>query len=275
MHKLGVIKKEEMKMKEFDFNGKWEFDLELNALSDCFKFEWIEKPERRREKIRIRIIDAKNENSIPEIEQINSINFILNNSELIIDSVYECLSDIIIPKFEKIVENDVFFLTGLSTKKDLSKFLGIGEISIFYLAKGDYAYTNFYFNSFRYDLEHGINLIFHKTRFIGFHEDFKEAYEDIGIKYEDVLKELSLSHQSKIENREFLFYKSDVKPLKPWQISENRFYLSRLLHTNQPDKFIAFMQKNKDEVEFDMETLKNLSVRYGFDDVLEYLEKIK
>jgi len=264
-------------MERFDFKGDWEFDLTLNQLSDAFSFTWIGEPNKRRETIKVQIIDVKDENPNPAVAQINAINFIINHQDLILASLFESLKKTIIPTYQTAIGHDEDIFVQLDSLQDLNQFLGLNKICIFNKWKEDHAYALFYFNAFRCNLEHGLNMIFHKERFIGVHEDFKEAYEDLGLQYKEVLKEMSLEHQHKLENKSFKFYKSKSEhlPLKPWQQLENKFYLSRLLHTQQPDKLITFMEEHKGQLDYNWNTIHNLAKQYKFQEVINYLEKIK
>ena len=75
------------------------------------------------------------------------------------------------------------------------------------------------FSSSRLDPEHGVDLIFHKDRFIGTNEDFKEAYDDMGLDYKQILMEISIKGQKQFENKDYKFHEStsDRYFIKPWQ----------------------------------------------------------
>src|ERR1043165_7301202 len=137
-------------MSTFKFKGDWKFDLELNQISDSFTFDRVGKPNRRRDKIAIQIIDVRDENPLPESPQINAINFIIDNQGLLINSIFKHLSNFIIPKYQDRIDDDPDTSIKLTTIDDLKNHLGINRIYIFNKWKDAFAYVLFDFNSFRY-----------------------------------------------------------------------------------------------------------------------------
>lgn len=260
-------------MVEYSFTGEWEFKIPLESFSGIFTFDWIGSPYQKREQIDIKILDVHNETPVPESEQLNAINFLIFNQEKIIQEILRALTYKIIPYFKSTLgENSDIFIP-VNREADLSNILGINSVTIFNRFKKDCAYIMLYFNSFRYDSEHGLNLVFHKDRFIGTHEDFKEAYEDMGLDYKEILKEMSLKNQTQYENKDYRFHesKSDKYSIKPWQQQENRIYPFRLLQTDQQDKFIDFMENKGLHLNYDISSLMKIAENSGFEKVLEFL----
>jgi hypothetical protein len=262
-------------MNTYNFTGEWDFQLDLARFSETFTFDYIGYAAQKSSTINVKIIDVRNDNYLPEIEQINAINFIIQNQENLIKVIFKTLSNELIPSYKEVIGENKDIFIPLKEITDLKNFLGIASISIFNRFKDDYAYILMNFNSFRCDPEHGINLVFHKDRFIGTHEDFKEAYEDLGLNYEDVLLEMSLENQKKFENKDYNFYDHGFNEysLKPWKKKENRIYPYRLLQTDQPDKFIDFMAKKGNNLGYDLSSLLKIAEDKGFNEVAEYLKK--
>lgn len=260
-------------MNEYSFTGDWEFKMRLEELSDLFTFDLIDSPKRKREQVDIKILDVKDDNPVPESQQIETINYLINNQEKIVNGIFITLQEKIIPHYKSVHGDDSDIFTPINSKNDLSNYLGISSITIFNRFKNDIAYVMLYFNSFRCDLEHGLNLIFHRDRFIGTHEDFKEAYEDIGLDYKDILREISIKNQKQFENKDYVFHEStsDRYSLKPWQQEANRIYPFRLLQTNQQDNFIEFMESKGLELNYDLSSLNKIAENGGLEKVIDYL----
>jgi hypothetical protein len=260
-------------MVKYSFTGDWEFKMPLESFSEVFTFDWIDSTYRKRELIDIKILDVHNENPVPEPEQLNAINYLIFNQEKVIQEIFRALTFKIIPYFKSILGEDSDIFIPLNKETDMANILGIGSVLIFNRFKNDCTYVMLYFNSFRYDKEHGLNLVFYKDRFIGTHEDFKEAYEDMGLDYKEILREMSLKNQRQHENKDYRFHetKSNQYSIKPWQQHENRIYPFRLLQTDQQDKFIDFMESKGLQLNYDKSSLMEIAENRGFEKALEFL----
>ncbi|MBJ2176278.1 hypothetical protein JBL43_18650 [Aureibaculum sp. A20] len=261
-------------MNTYRFNGDWKFKLELEEFSEIFTFDSIDALKWKRDQIDIKILDVHNENPCPESEQINAINYVIINQEKIVEEVFKIVRDQLIPYYKSILGDDSETFIPIKSKEDLSNYLGISSINIFNHFKNDIAYVMLYFNSFRCDSEHGINLIFHKDRFIGTHEDFKEAYEDIGLDYKETLREISNKNQKQFENKDYKFHEStsDRYSLKPWQQQENSIYPFRLLQTDQQDKFVAFMENKGFHLNYGITSLMRIAENNGHEKAIAILK---
>lgn len=261
-------------MNEYSFNGDWEFKLRLDEFSDIFTFDLIDSDKWKREQIDIKILDVQNDNPVPEFQQIETINYLINNQEKIVEGIFKTLQGKIIPHYKSVLGDSSDVFIPIKHMTDLSNYLGISSITIFNRFKNEIAYVMLYFNSFRCDSEHGLNLIFHRDRFIGTHEDFKEAYEDIGLDYKEILREMSIKNQEQFENKDYKFHEptSDRYSLKPWQLQENRVYPFRLLQTNQQEKFIEFMASNGLDMNYDLSSLNKIAENGGLEKAIDYLK---
>lgn len=260
-------------MNEYSFTGDWDFKMRLEKLSDIFTFDLIDSPKRKREQIDIKILDVQNDNSVPESQQIETINYLINNQEKLVEGIFKTLQEKIIPHYKSVHGDDSDIFIPIENKNDMSNYLGISSITIFNRFKNEIAYVMFYFNSFRCNSEHGLNIVFHRDRFIGTHEDFKEAYEDIGLNYKEILREISIKNQKQFENKDYKFHEStsDRYSLKPWKQQENRIYPFRLLQTNQQEKFIEFMESKGLDLNYDLSSLNKIAENGGLEKVIGYL----
>ncbi|MEH0154766.1 hypothetical protein V6R21_11545 [Limibacter armeniacum] len=250
-------------MEKFTFVGDWEFKLKLDLLSS--------------DQIDCRINDVKDENPNPEIEQINSVNYLISNQGEILTGICQALKEKFIPTFNSLVDDDQEQIPTNQNDKELyDKELYPGRIIISNIYKDNYAYVLLSFGSTQIDPEHGISFIFHKNRYVGSDDDFKEAHEELGFNYKKILQDISAKNQAQFDNKDYNFHepKSESVTLKPWQIQENRIYPYRLLQTNQPEKFIDFMENKGIHLELDISSLKNVAENQGLKKVSDFLENM-
>ena len=124
-------------MKEFKFKGDWEFKLNLNEFFNS-NYRWSKKMDPQNAKPNVKIVDLKSYDPDPLKEQINTINFIINNESRVLESICKELVPINNDYGERSGEYDWF--PERLTPENLGEVLLIQEISILKEHKDDQAY---------------------------------------------------------------------------------------------------------------------------------------
>ena len=145
---------------KYTFDGQWVFKIELEGFNQL-------KYENSTKTTEIVIRDFIDDEIEPYQEQINTINFIIENQESIIDKLLnriwenwkEIHLDYSIDDYNEFPE--------ITSKNDLKKIIGITTIYIHPLYKNRYSYYGLEGNCM-WDEEHGLGFINHKERIIEF-----------------------------------------------------------------------------------------------------------
>jgi hypothetical protein len=238
-----------MKKTSFEFNGDWEFELELGKFKIFNNSEYTRgntKPGRGL--FNIQIFDERNSNPDPEEYQINTINYLLDsdNQTKILGSLLKYSRDIIYPHYKTFMWESEYpdCYPDISKVEDLSKLYGINQIIVKTIGHENFAYYIFNCSSCL-DYEHGITVTLFKDTVIDHGEDWddKKVCEHKGIKYE-------LYHEKAIKDynqRELIITKPNPKygKLKPWQKTQNDFYPFGLFHANKDQDLIEFIDSGK------------------------------
>jgi len=183
-------------MKDFNFQ-EWECSIEVNKLSHL-RFSDSEYSEAKRKNVDNGLIDLiilkEDENCLkPKEEQVNCINWIVNNQDKILNLLYSALREIIYPYYANLWNEDVRnegTFPGLNSVKDLERVLGMNVIEILVDHKENISYCRFYFN-FCVDREHGLVITLHRDRLIDFcangDVNHRKIIEDLGLNYSEWL----------------------------------------------------------------------------------------
>lgn len=227
----------------FQFTGDWEFTYYLKAFEgfqNRIEFYHSKQSEIKDKNVVILINEVENNDPDPTSEQINSINYLIENQFVISNLLLEGLK-LNYPKLqERYNEVDDEF-PNLSSFENFKKRFRILNIHILIPSKNNFSYMGFEFDC-PWDGEHGLGFLLNKDEIIKIGSgdtafDSYEAMRDSGI-LEKYLEEL----QSKKQNfvlKEPNYYKPHPKynKLKPYQIRENECYESRLIGWGFTNKF--------------------------------------
>jgi len=244
-------------MGKFTFNGEWKLDLNLIEISKLnsdrfYKYEIRQSHKEKllNEKVPVTIYDEHTENPDPIPEQISAIDWIVDNQNEILKTVFNDLINIVWPHYIKIWKNDSeneYSYPKISNYQELDKALGIDSIGIHCDKADGISYYSMFF-SFCTDEEHGLALIYHKNRLIDFggigDVDNKKILEDQGISFDDWF-----DIRMKLKEKKILkLYTPHPKygKLKPWQESDNKYFPFGLLHANRIEDLISYLKSNND-----------------------------
>jgi len=270
-------------MGKFTFKGEWKFDLYLDEISKLnsdrfYKYE-IRQPHKEKllkGMVPLTIYDEHTESPDPTSEQISAINWISDNQNEILKTIYNDLKNIVWPHYIKKWEddsNDEHSYPKISNYQELDKALGIDSIDIHVDNTEGVSYYSLYF-SFCTDEEHGLTLIYHKNRLIDFggigDVDNKKLLQDQGISFDDWFNE----QIKKKENKILKLHKPNLKygKLKPWQKSENDYYPFGLLHADRNEDLILFLKSNMDLAKQIINRLIEVAEHKKKDDLLDELK---
>jgi hypothetical protein len=145
---------------EYKFDGNWSFQIELDSFNQL-EYENTSKS------IEIIIRDFLDEEFEPSSEQVNTINFLIDNHETIV----ECLLEKVWSNWKEICNDyslkDNTEFPKIESKNDLKKVICIKTIYIQPLHKNGFSYYGLEGNCM-WDEEHGLGFINHKDRIIEF-----------------------------------------------------------------------------------------------------------
>ena len=206
-------------MKEFTFNGDWEFKLNLNEFFNS-NLRWRENMDPQNAKPNVKIVDLKSYDPDPLKEQINTINFIINNELRVLEAICKALVPINNDYGEKCGQYDWF--PERLTAENLGEVLLIQEISILKEHKDDQAYYELSCG-YKGDEEHGLIIVMHGVQLFDYSAigemDYINLYKDLGERAKIFIE------INKIENEFQAHQMQKVLPkygkYKPWQKEYN------------------------------------------------------
>lgn len=116
----------------------------------------------------------------PSLEQLNALKYIVEHQQELIDALYEYAKTVLYPVHIGYIGFDETSFPEINSSDDLYKTLGIDTIYIFNESKEEISYVSLYFE-FTGDFEHGVYIVLHKSRILGWEEDpdNKKAIEDL------------------------------------------------------------------------------------------------
>lgn len=271
-------------MKKFEFIGKWKFDIEskfLSKLNSDKLFRHNLYAEHRsllnKGKVPLSITDERTFNPEPEIEQINAINFILNNEEKMYQSIFENLKENVIPETKKYYdlgnedkETLDYWFPEISSPDDMKKTVGILSIYIDIAYRNGIAWTGYMFE-FSADEEHGLLMTFEGDKFL-YYGERDASHKQVMTKdeYDKYIEKLNRKHPTQI-------YDPDPKygSLKPWQLDANDFYPIALVRENRKEELFNLLLSNPIIAKHKIETLLNNSKALKFDEITNKLNELK
>ncbi len=259
-------------MEEFTFNGDWEFKLDLKTIFNS-NLNWRENMDQQYAQPNVKIVDYKSYDPDPLDEQLNTLNYIINNDEKVLESVCKALDPINQDYGERCGMYD-WFPKDLSPE-NLGKVLLIQEISILREHKDDQAYYELSCG-YKGDGEHGLIIVMHGNRLIEY-----DAVGEVG--YGNLYKDLGerakiFIEKNKIENEFQAPQMQKVIPkygkYKPWQKELLGDYLSKLLRKKDNEKLKEIISSGEFDVnhriDFYNRNLVDLAAHYGNLEMIEY-----
>ncbi|MFZ4478019.1 MAG: DUF6985 domain-containing protein, partial [Saprospiraceae bacterium] len=160
-------------MKEYIFNGDWSFDLYLPEFSRLHSIKFFSSERETEHKAKLMngyvpfsICDERTYEPDPTGEQLSAIEYLLNNEQQIITSLFQIFKHDI-NKFyaEACGEDD--WIPELNTVEDLGKLIGIQNIMILTSHKDGISYFEIDC-AYLGDEEHGLAVVIHKDKLIGY-----------------------------------------------------------------------------------------------------------
>lgn len=223
------------------FEGNWILNLSLKLIGEHFSFAGHARDPKAKENIQIRLFEELDFNPDPSQEQINALNYIFENQEAIIESIYIALISIIFPLHKTFIEDEEIFFPKVNSQSDLKFIFGIDEIIIHNESKNGYSYSTFVFSHFSADPEHGQTITMHKSNYISSGEnwDWRPICKDLGIEYEIKEKQNSADYIKMLTD--YIYYHEPNQKygtLKEWQKSANRSYAIQLIQNKRNKEFI-------------------------------------
>lgn len=265
------------------FNGKWIITGEFPSFSKIINDRLFGINERRdlqidysRNYVDIEIYPPKGNHPDPSIEQIISINYLLENQDLMLEAFLNGLKNKIYPEFKECIDDEEMWFPKLLTVDDLSKTINLTKITISILNKDGFCYTSFQCN-FSADEEHGLEMYFHKNRLIEYHaigeSDGDGLVEDMGLDHKKLREELNREYE--IERKKPCeYYEPHPKYgiLTRMKFESNQHYPNRLLHEKRYNDLIAFLESGKVKIEdYNSGLLSTAIVNKMDSNIIDYL----
>lgn len=272
-------------MKKYEFNGNWNSTIELMFFTrlNSDKFYRYETRKSHRKllelgKVPLSITDERTINPVPEEEQINAINFILNNEEKIYQAVFKNLKEKIIPDAKRDFDLDAedeetkeYWFPKLQSIDDMKKTLGIGGIGVDIEYRNGIAWTSYMFD-FSAEEEHGLIMIFEGDKFLDFGAIGDYTHERI------MTKEEFSKYVEKLNRRHpYQIYEPNSKYgiLKPWKIRANDYYPIGILREGKKEELINYLINNPQIAKEKMDVMLRNSEHLKLDEITNELNELK
>ncbi|PHN00567.1 DUF6985 domain-containing protein [Flavilitoribacter nigricans] len=264
----------------YQFDGDWEFNLRLPEFSKIHSDYWF-RNRRRNELLQIlengyvpfQIFDERTYEPEPTEPQKNSIHYLIENENSLVESIFRIFKDQINKQYvEWCGEDD--WIPELNTYEDLGKLARINSIQVLSKNKSHISYMRIDFE-YKGDEEHGIAIILHKDQLIGFSGigdmGYECIYKDLGLDEKKVFEEM-------LENRhigENIVHKPLQKygKFKPWQLNSTSDYFGKLLRERKNEKIIEEIESNQWDINLRFPGLnKNLVDKAAYSNNVEILD---
>jgi len=262
-------------MEKFEFNGDWEIKLNIQKFIQS-NSNWGEnqKDQTIQEFISLKIVDKKTLNPDPIEEQLNSIEYLIDNQDEVLKSLCKAFDKINKKYGEYCGEHDWY--PENITINELGSIFYVSEISIFLEHKEGKSYMQFS-GEYKGDYEHGLIVVLHNNKLIGFNqmgEDvYSEIFSDLG-EERDKFRNFNIKHQD--------FGKNQVhQPIpkygkhKPWQLDATEEHLENLIRAKKDKEFIREFAKSNLDINFRFpfvdRSLVEIAVSHNNINVINYL----
>lgn len=271
-------------MNKFEFNGDWKIKIDskwfCNLRSELFfprnsGLHWKQEVYNSLSngKIIVEINDERNDNIEPEIQQINTINYIIENEELIYKNVFNAFKNKVVEDYKSYeyypIEEQTFHL--IQSIDQLPNHLGLIDVTITLCYESDYAFyiLNFEFDG---DWEHGLSMIFNRNQFLSYGETGSVSYKEYisDEKYEDLIRKINKSPENKFYSINNKFGKN-----KPWKNEANEYFIKKLIRDGLNEEIFNLIEQDfitkNERIGTGYATLMEYAASYGNIAVLEYL----
>jgi len=257
-------------MKEFKFNGEWEFEYLLPALEfHQFRQGYYTGKSEIKSNYNVKIIfNNELDDSIePSIEQLSALNYLINNQNEIIRNLDKELWDNWdkISEIYELEEYDDF--PKIESIDQLKGIYGIGCIFISTLHKDGFSYIEFE-GGCEWDEEHGIGFTIHKNKVVGFGQALSTSFCEINHsdnKYAGPPESLKIYKAHPIFNT-----------FKPTHQEANKLYGHKLIRKGLNNKFKEYIEKGNninyiDDVYFSKKSYLQSAIEYDNNEIFDYL----
>lgn len=261
-------------MKKFKFNGDWEVKLHLEKFIESnSKWGSLHRTDDNTP-ITLKIIDKKDYNPEPIDEQIHSIEYIIDNQDKVLEDLCIAFNTINKKYGEYCGEHDWY--PDVLTINNLGSIFYISEIAILVEHKNEKSYTQFT-GEYSGDYEHGLILVMHNGKLIGFNQQGEDVYSEI---YNDLGDERDKFRDFNIRHQEFGINQvhqplSKYGKHKPWQLLATEEHLENLIRSKKDEEFISAFNESKLDVNFRFpfndRTLAEIAVSHKNITIVNYL----
>lgn len=259
-------------MEEFIFNGDWEFKLDLKGIFNS-NLNWRDKMDPQRAQPNVKIVDSKSYDPDPLVEQINTLNYIINNEEKVLESACKALNPINQDYGERCGMYD-WFPKELNPE-NLGKVLLIQEISILKEHKNNLSYYELSCG-YKGDEEHGLIIVMYKGQLMDYSAigemDYTNLYKDLGERAKIFIAKNIAENEFQAPQMQKVLPK--YGKYKPWQKELLVDYLSKLLRTQENEKLKEIISSGEYDVNHRIDdynrNLVDLAAHYGNIEMIEY-----
>jgi len=217
----------------YKFNGDWEFKLKLAAFTRLYYEGAVEE-------INLIIRDFLDEEIEPFSEQINTINYVIENQSLIVEKMLETIWKEWGKIFRDYSLDDYNEFPSILVQDDLTKVINIKTIYIQALHKDGYSYFGLE-GSCMWDEEHGLGFIFHKDRLVGF-----GGAEEADAGGREIKNSSANERPSRPEKPRRYRPHPQFGTIKPSHQQANIDYPHELIKRKLNDEFINYIEEVKD-----------------------------
>lgn len=237
-----------MNRQNFEFNGDWEYEIELPMLSDFQErngtYTSVSRDIPKTGLFKLEFEDDLTDNPDPYPEQLNTLNFIFDNQDRIARSIIDrALAELNEIKINYGLEKEEEY-QNLNEQK-VKSLIGLSSINIKIISKEGFSYFDIS-GGCNWDEEHGLNILFHKDRVISFGGidggSIYEAEKDNGTSDKE-----SNYHLNREKPQKFNPHPKYNK-LKPLQKSANETYELTLISHGYNDDFIKGVESGEIDI---------------------------
>ena len=262
-------------MTKFNFNGDWEYKMNLPEFMKSNK-HWYEDPDPnfKPKLINLKILDQRTLDPDPLPQQLDTIHHLINNEKKILKSLNKAFVSINKTYGEYCGEHDWY--SNDRTADKLGTVFLVSEIVILTEHKDGHCYIEFS-GEYKGDPEHGLIVAMHGDRLMGFdqigEDNYKEIYEDLGPE-KDAFRDFNIkTNEFGINQIHATIEKYDK--LKPWQLETSEEQFRRLLRCNKTEEIIHEIESKNWKINTrfsDMgQNIVDMAAVQGNQELLEYL----
>lgn len=252
---------------QYQFNGEWRFKLKLPEFSQLHSNYWFGSERQAEHRatllngyVPFHIHDERSYDPKPTPAQEATIAYLIaNEKKVVFNCFYYCKNEIN-PFYAESCGDDEW-IPSLKYMKNLGQLIGIYTIRILTEEKNGQAYFQIDCD-YLGDEEHGLTIIFHQERLIGYSGigdmTYECVYKDLGVQQDEIFKVM-------LANRDFGVNKIHrvLEPFgkfKPWQLEATKDYIGKLLRDKANKQLIEEIESNNWVINYQFPPLnKNLA----------------